>query len=259
MKNDKSQFVVRTSDFYLSLVIGHLPFDPRLVAKDFSSRNLGALGALRGFAVSPGLDFHREGAKHAKKTRRTLVWLRPGCSVFICGFIHTLLLVWLRCSVKFVAGFFSSCEPRVRAVHAAGVDAFIRRAEGAFRLRRKRCWEEAPVLIETPEWRTRTLSSNARPAPGRCPRLGPARGAGFLQPEPGPDEGPLPALPGGLRRRARRSRAGGPSSIFCRPASDEPKPSAALLPREPRRRHRRPGQDRAGAWRESRSSATRTR
>src|SRR5436309_8292325 len=86
MKNDKSQFVVRTSDFYLSLVIGHLPFDPRLVAKDFSSRNLGALGALRGFAVDPGLDFHREGAKHAKKTRRTLVWLRLGCTVFICGF-----------------------------------------------------------------------------------------------------------------------------------------------------------------------------
>src|SRR6266516_4477537 len=75
MKNDKSQFVVRTSDFYLSLVIGHLPFDPRLVAKDFSSRNLRALGALRGFAVNPGLDFHREGAKHAKRTRRTLVWL----------------------------------------------------------------------------------------------------------------------------------------------------------------------------------------
>src|SRR5437870_9751781 len=84
MKNDKSQFVVRTSDFYLSLVICHLPFDPRLVAKDFSSRNLRALGALRGFAVNPGLDFHREGAKHAKKTRRTLVWLRPCCSVFIC-------------------------------------------------------------------------------------------------------------------------------------------------------------------------------
>ncbi|PYU92639.1 MAG: hypothetical protein DMG08_12155 [Acidobacteria bacterium] len=57
-----------------------------LAGKDFSSRNL---RALRGFAVSPGLDFPREGAKHAKKTRRTLVWLRPGCSVFICGFIHT--------------------------------------------------------------------------------------------------------------------------------------------------------------------------
>src|SRR5437867_2863413 len=84
MKNDKSQFVVRTSDFYLSLVIGHLPFDPRLVAKDFSSRNLGALGALRGFAVNPGLDFHREGAKHAKKTRRILVWLRLCCSVTLC-------------------------------------------------------------------------------------------------------------------------------------------------------------------------------
>jgi len=27
MKNDKWQFVVRTSDFYLSLVIGHLSFD----------------------------------------------------------------------------------------------------------------------------------------------------------------------------------------------------------------------------------------
>src|SRR5438034_9505750 len=89
MKNDKSQFVVRTSDFYLSLVIGHLPFDPRLVAKDFSSRNLGALGALRGFAVNPGLDFHREGAKHAKKTRRTLVWLRLCRSVFICGFVYS--------------------------------------------------------------------------------------------------------------------------------------------------------------------------
>src|SRR2546428_902536 len=42
--------------------------------------------ALRGFAVNPGLDFHREGAKHAKKTRRTLVWLQLCCSVFICGF-----------------------------------------------------------------------------------------------------------------------------------------------------------------------------
>ncbi len=35
----------------------------------------------RGFAVNPELDFHREGAKHAKKTRRTLVWLRLCCSV----------------------------------------------------------------------------------------------------------------------------------------------------------------------------------
>ncbi|PYU99900.1 MAG: hypothetical protein DMG10_23285 [Acidobacteria bacterium] len=61
--------------------------------KDFSSRNL---RALRGFAVNPGLDFHREGAKHAKKTRRTLVWLRLCCSVFIGGFIHALR------SVKFI-------------------------------------------------------------------------------------------------------------------------------------------------------------
>src|SRR5213596_1778394 len=37
---------------------------PLLAGKDFSSRNLRALGALRGFAVNPG--FHREGAKHAK-------------------------------------------------------------------------------------------------------------------------------------------------------------------------------------------------
>src|SRR6266704_848173 len=58
---------------------------PLLAGKDFSSRNLRALGALRGFAVNPG--FHREGAKHAKKTRRTLVWLRLGRSVFIGGFI----------------------------------------------------------------------------------------------------------------------------------------------------------------------------
>src|SRR5213083_1493865 len=50
-----------------------------------SSRNLRALGALRGFAVNPGLDFHREGAKHAKKTRRTLVWLRLCRAVFIRG------------------------------------------------------------------------------------------------------------------------------------------------------------------------------
>ncbi|PYU95849.1 MAG: hypothetical protein DMG08_03775 [Acidobacteria bacterium] len=55
-----------------------------LAGKDFSSRNP---RALRGFAVNPGLDFHRKGAKHAKKTRRTLVWLRLGCSVFIGGFI----------------------------------------------------------------------------------------------------------------------------------------------------------------------------
>ncbi|PYU88529.1 MAG: hypothetical protein DMG08_25110 [Acidobacteria bacterium] len=51
-----------------------------LAGKDFSWRNL---RALRGFAVNPGLDFHREGAKHAKKTRRTLVWLRLCWSVFI--------------------------------------------------------------------------------------------------------------------------------------------------------------------------------
>ena len=49
-----------------------------------SSRNLRALGALRGFAVNPGLDFHREGAKHAKKTRGTLVWLRLCRAVSIC-------------------------------------------------------------------------------------------------------------------------------------------------------------------------------
>src|SRR5213592_1719010 len=57
------------------------PENPLLAGKDFSSRNLRALGALRGFAVNPELDFHREGAKHAKKTRRTLVWLRLCCSV----------------------------------------------------------------------------------------------------------------------------------------------------------------------------------
>src|SRR5207247_6301449 len=51
--------------------------NPLPAGKDFSSRNFRALGALRGFAVIPGLDFHREGAKHAKKTRRVLVWLRP--------------------------------------------------------------------------------------------------------------------------------------------------------------------------------------
>src|SRR5438552_17525408 len=51
--------------------------------------------ALRGFAVNPGLDFHREGAKHAKKTRRTLVWLRLGCSLFICGFILFRRKFWL--------------------------------------------------------------------------------------------------------------------------------------------------------------------
>src|SRR6266568_9112142 len=50
----------------------------------FLRRNL---RALRGFAANPGLDFHREGAKHAKKTRRTLVWLRLCCSVFIGGSI----------------------------------------------------------------------------------------------------------------------------------------------------------------------------
>jgi len=33
MKNDKSQFVFRTSDFYLSLFIGHLSFLICLVAK----------------------------------------------------------------------------------------------------------------------------------------------------------------------------------------------------------------------------------
>src|SRR5438552_511152 len=50
--------------------------------------------ALRGFAVNPGLDFHREGAKHAKKTRRTLVWLRLCCSVFIRGSVHTSCCGW---------------------------------------------------------------------------------------------------------------------------------------------------------------------
>src|SRR5438034_4798425 len=45
--------------------------------KGFFSRNL---RALRGFAVNPGLD----SAKARKKTRRTLVWLRRCCSVFIC-------------------------------------------------------------------------------------------------------------------------------------------------------------------------------
>ena len=82
MKNDKSQFVVRTSDFYLSLVICHLPFDPRLVAKDFSSRNLRALGALRGFAVNPGLDFHREGEAR-EENAKDFTWLRlmPRCEI----------------------------------------------------------------------------------------------------------------------------------------------------------------------------------
>ena len=48
----------------------------------------------RGFAVNPELDFHREGAKHAKKTRRTLVWLRLCCSVFIRGSVHTSCCDW---------------------------------------------------------------------------------------------------------------------------------------------------------------------
>ncbi|PYU96241.1 MAG: hypothetical protein DMG08_02825 [Acidobacteria bacterium] len=38
--------------------------------KDFSSRNLRALGALRGFAVNPGLDLHREGAKHREENAK---------------------------------------------------------------------------------------------------------------------------------------------------------------------------------------------
>src|SRR5437773_12566281 len=54
------------------------------------------LRALRGFAVNPGLDFHREGAKHARKTRRTLVCLRLCCTVFICGFVHSLVAALLR-------------------------------------------------------------------------------------------------------------------------------------------------------------------
>ena len=37
-----------------------------LAGKDFSSRNL---RALRGFAVNPGLDFHREGAKHEENAK----------------------------------------------------------------------------------------------------------------------------------------------------------------------------------------------
>src|SRR5437773_9685551 len=63
--------------------------------------------ALRGFAVNPGLDLHREGAKHAKKTRRTLVWLRLCCPVVIGGFLLCSLFVpqgphWihLRCAVR---------------------------------------------------------------------------------------------------------------------------------------------------------------
>ncbi|PYV40305.1 MAG: hypothetical protein DMG09_07095, partial [Acidobacteria bacterium] len=64
-----------------------------MAGKDFSSRNL---RALRGFAVNPGLDFHREGAKHAKKTRRTLVCLRLCCSMFICVYLWFRSQLWLR-------------------------------------------------------------------------------------------------------------------------------------------------------------------
>jgi len=59
MKNDKWQFVVRTSDFYLSLVIFHLSFGRKilaLVAKDFRVSST---------------DEHR--------------------SVFICGFLFALV------------------------------------------------------------------------------------------------------------------------------------------------------------------------
>src|SRR5213592_624782 len=72
------------------------PESPLLAGKDFSSRNLRALGALRGFAVNPGLDFHREGAKHAKKTRRTLVYLRLCCSMFMCVYLWFRSQLWLR-------------------------------------------------------------------------------------------------------------------------------------------------------------------
>src|SRR6266540_880204 len=48
---------------------------------------LRALGALRGFAVNPGLDFHREGAKPAKKTRRTLVLKSMKCILFLCSIL----------------------------------------------------------------------------------------------------------------------------------------------------------------------------
>jgi len=50
-----------------------------LAGKDFSSRNL---RALRGFAVNPGPDFHREGAKHAKDFSLVAVLLLcVNCSV----------------------------------------------------------------------------------------------------------------------------------------------------------------------------------
>src|SRR5438552_3972029 len=41
-----------------------------LSGKDFSSRNLRTLGALRGFAVNPGLDFHREENATSKTRQR---------------------------------------------------------------------------------------------------------------------------------------------------------------------------------------------
>jgi len=48
-----------------------------LAGKDF----LRALGALRGFAVNPGLDFHREGAKHANAKDFSLVAAKPRCEI----------------------------------------------------------------------------------------------------------------------------------------------------------------------------------
>ena len=56
--------------------------NPLLAGKDFSSPDL---RALRGFAVNPGLGFHREGAKHAKTTRRlSLVAALPLCA-YLCS------------------------------------------------------------------------------------------------------------------------------------------------------------------------------
>jgi len=49
--------------------------------------------------VNPVLDFDREGAKHAKKTRRTLFWLG------VCRPVYSVSPWWIKCLKSSWAAF----------------------------------------------------------------------------------------------------------------------------------------------------------
>ena len=98
MKNDKSQFVVPTSDFYLSLVIGHLRENPCQAAKNFTllvQRHRGFSVRLRVLRVSYTMKLEFLARLERFFTPRFPLGY-PGCARILRAGRQTLRARWKR-------------------------------------------------------------------------------------------------------------------------------------------------------------------